>query len=40
MYTYKVHRDYIELFYNGIRLCACDNWREVQEEIEAHMNVI
>lgn len=26
------HRDYIELFDNDKRVCACDNEREVEEE--------
>lgn len=31
-FTTKQHKDYIELFDNGIRVCSCDNSREVEEE--------
>jgi len=32
-FTTKRHRDYIELFDDGKRVCSCDNEKEVEEEI-------
>jgi hypothetical protein len=31
-FTTRRHRDYIELFDNGKRVCSCDNDKEVEEE--------
>jgi hypothetical protein len=33
-FTIKQHRDYIELFDNGVWKCNCDNRQEIEEEIQ------
>lgn len=37
MFTYKRHKDYIELLYNGSFICSCDNWNEVEQEQENYL---